>query len=55
MDLLASRVVDGRVIALYTGERYRRWFVHPVSIFYERAPGVVRVVGIYHHAREPLG
>ena len=55
MDLLASRVVDGRMIALHSGERYRRWFVHPVSIFYERAPGVVRVVRIYHHSREPLG
>jgi len=46
--------VDGPAVALVTGERCRRHFVYPVAIYYRRAPGVLDVLRIYHHAREPI-
>ncbi len=39
---------------LTTGETCRRWYVHPVMIYYQRSPGMLRVVAVRHHAREPL-
>ena len=53
---LASEVprLDGRPVTLQSGDRCLRWFVHPVVVFYEREPGVVRVLRVLHHAREPI-
>lgn len=45
---------DGPAVTLRTGESCRRHFVYPVAIYYRRTPGVVEVVRIYHHAREPI-
>lgn len=46
--------MDGVLVSLRDGSDARRVFVHPVAIFYEREPGVLRVLRVYHHAREPL-
>ena len=46
--------VDGVLVGLRDGSDARRVFVHPVAIFYEREPGVLRVLRVYHHAREPI-
>lgn len=51
---LASRLLDGPVSALSSGERCRRFYEHPFWIYYQRAPGELRVLRIYHHARAPL-
>ena len=54
--MLAARDprLDGREVELDTGERCRRIFVHPLTIYYQRAPGEVLIVRVYHHARQPL-
>lgn len=56
LAMLAGRAprLDGPEVLLDTGERCRRVFVHPVAIYYQRAPGEVLVVRVYHHAREPI-
>jgi plasmid stabilization system protein ParE len=46
--------LDGPAVTLATGERCRRSVVHPVAIYYRRAPGVLEVMRAYHHAREPI-
>lgn len=46
--------LDGRAVTLLSGDRCLRWFVHPVVVFYEREPGVLRVLRVLHHAREPI-
>lgn len=46
--------VDGPAAMLRAGAPCRRTFVHPVMIYYRRAPGVVQVLRVYHHAREPI-
>lgn len=53
---LAAKVprIDGREVILRSGAPCRRWFVHPVVIFYERAPGRLLVQAIHHHARAPI-
>lgn len=38
--------LDGPTVTLATGERCRRSFVHPVAIYYRRAPGLLEVVRI---------
>ena len=46
--------LDGPPTVLRTGVTCFRDFVHPVTVFYRRAPGRLDVVRIYHHAREPI-
>lgn len=46
--------LDGREVTLRSGEVCRRSFVHPAVIFYRRTPGVLEVVRVLHHAREPI-
>ncbi len=46
--------LDGPAVTLVTGDRCRRWFVHPVMIYYRRAPALLEVLRVYHHAREPI-
>ena len=56
LAMLAQREprFDGPDARLTTGERCRRVFVHPVAIYYQRAPEVLTVLRVYHHAREPI-
>lgn len=53
LALTAPRM-DGVLVGLRDGSDARRVCVHPVAIFYEREPGVLRVLRVYHHAREPI-
>jgi plasmid stabilization system protein ParE len=46
--------VDGPAARLNTGVPCRQRFVHPVTLYYDRAPGVVMVLHVWHHAREPI-
>ena len=46
--------LDGHPVTLQSGDRCFRWFVHPVVVFYEREPGVLRVLRVLHHARDPI-
>ena len=46
--------MEGRSVRLRSGAACRRHYVHPVVILYERAPGVLYVQAIHHHAREPI-
>ncbi len=45
---------EGREVILDSGEKCRRWFVSPVLLLYQRAPGVLAAVHVWHHAREPI-
>jgi plasmid stabilization system protein ParE len=45
---------DGPAVTLDTGESCRTWFVHPVTLYYQRGPGSLFVLHIRHHAREPI-
>ncbi len=45
---------DGRPVTMRTGAPCRRTFVHPAAIYYEREAGVLTVLRVYHHAREPI-
>jgi len=53
---LAERMprLDGPAVMLRSGAGSRRWFVHPVMLFYEREEGLLRVLRVHHHAREPI-
>jgi len=46
--------LEGRAVTMQTGAPCRRWFVHPAVIYYERESGVLRILRVYHHAREPI-
>jgi plasmid stabilization system protein ParE len=46
--------MDGPAVRLQSGAACRRHHAHPVVIFYERAPGLLFVQAIHHHAREPI-
>ena len=46
--------VDGPAARLRSGVPCRRCFVHPVTLYYDRAPGLVSVLHVWHHAREPI-
>ena len=56
LAMLAQREprFDGPEAKLSTEERCRRVFVHPVAIYYRRAPDALVVLRVYHHAREPI-
>ena len=46
---------DGPELVIASRERpVRRWPVPPYWIYYDRAGGLLRVLRIYHGAREPL-
>lgn len=54
LNLLASRRLEGSVSTLPSGERCRRFYEHPFWIYYQRAPGALRVLRLHHHKRDPL-
>ena len=45
---------EGPPAMLNTGEPCRRCFVHPVTLYYDRTPGLLTVLHVHHHAREPI-
>jgi hypothetical protein len=54
LSLLDEGAVDGALTTLRSGRRVRRWFVHPLWVYYRRQGSVLEVVRVYHHARKPL-
>lgn len=46
--------LDGPPALLTTGVPCRRCFVHPVTLYYDRTPGLIVVLHVHHHAREPI-
>ena len=46
--------LDGPAALLNAGVPCRQRFVHPVTLYYDRAPGLVSVLHVWHHAREPI-
>ena len=53
-NTLASGALEGAECQLPSGARVRRFYSHPFWIYYQRAPGLLRVLRVMHHAREPL-
>jgi plasmid stabilization system protein ParE len=52
---LARHDFEGPELRIASRDRpVRRWPVPPYWIYYERVGGVLRVLRIYHGAREPL-
>jgi plasmid stabilization system protein ParE len=54
IDRLAEGILDGPEQELTTGERARSWPVPPLRIYYQREPGRLIVLRIYHQARKPI-
>lgn len=56
LDLLAAKSprLDGAPVEMRDGRPCRRFPAHPAVILYDRAPDVLAVLRVYHHAREPL-
>jgi len=54
LTTLATGMLHGPASTLASGARCRRFYVHPLWIYYQHIPGVLRVLRIYHHARTPL-
>ncbi len=46
--------VEGPAVTLRSGAPCRRHFIHPVVLYYQREGGVLTIVRVYHHAREPI-
>ena len=55
LEALGRGDFDGPELVIASRERpVRRWPVPPYWIYYDRAGGLLRVLRIYHGAREPL-
>ncbi len=46
--------LDGAPVTMPDGHPCRRMPVHPAAIVYDLSPGVLTVLRVYHHAREPI-
>ena len=46
--------LDTRFVTLRSGVVCQRHYVRPAVIFYRREPGVLTVLRVFHHAREPV-
>ncbi len=46
--------LEGAPVTLRSGVSCRRHLVHPVVIYYRRKPGMLDVLRVHHHAREPI-
>ena len=46
--------LDARTVTLRSGVVCQRHYVRPAVIYYRREPGVLTVLRVYHHAREPI-
>jgi len=54
IDRLADREFDGPVSRLRSGAVVRSWTVPPFRIYYQRHPGELLIVRVYHQARRPI-
>jgi plasmid stabilization system protein ParE len=54
IDKLAEQRFEGPEQTLRSGEVVRSWPVPPVRIYYQRRPGALWVLRIYHQAQTPI-
>ena len=54
IDRLAAQEFDGPVSWLRSGARVRSWAVPPFRIYYQRHPGELLIVRVYHQTRRPI-
>ena len=54
IERLADREFEGPVSRLRSGAVVRSWAVPPFRIYYQRHPGELLVVRVYHQARRPI-
>jgi plasmid stabilization system protein ParE len=54
IERLAGQEFDGPVSRLRSGAVVRSWAVAPFRIYYQRHPGELLVVRVYHQARRPI-
>lgn len=51
---LAAQEFDGPVSRLRSGAVVRSWGVPPFRVYYQRHPGELLIVRVYHQARRPI-
>jgi len=51
---LADREFDGPASRLRSGSLVRSWALPPFRIYYQRHPGELLIVRVYHQARRPI-
>jgi len=51
---LAASEFDGPVSRIRSGAVVRSWAVPPFRVYYQRHPGELLIVRIYHQARRPI-
>ena len=55
LSAFADAPVDGVEVEVRDWpRRCRRHYVHPFYVYYERHPGVLYVIRLYHHARRSI-
>lgn len=54
IERLAGREFDGPASRLRSGTLVRSWAVPPFRIYYQRHPGELLIVRVYHQRRQPI-
>lgn len=54
IERLAAQEFDGPVSRLRSGVLVRSWAVSPFRIYYQRLPGELLILRVYHQARRPI-
>ena len=54
IDRLGAHELDGPVSRLRSGAIARSWAVRPFRIYYQRHPGELLILRVYHQARRPI-
>jgi plasmid stabilization system protein ParE len=54
VERLAGGDFDGPVSRLRSGALVQSWAVPPFRIYYQRHPGELLIVRVYHQARRPI-
>ena len=54
IDRLANRDFEGPVSRLRSGAVVRSWAVPPFRIYYQRHPGELLILRVYHQKRQPI-
>ena len=54
IERLAAQEFDGPVSRLRSGGLVQSWSVPPFRIYYQRHPGELLIVRVYHQSRRPI-
>jgi plasmid stabilization system protein ParE len=54
VERLADRQFEGPVSRLRSGAVVRSWGLPPFRIYYQRHPGELLILRVYHQARRPI-